>query len=273
MKNPPSDSSPFKKMSRLAQDLRDPDGGCPWDQRLTLSEMARHLIEEAYEVADSLRSGNLSALMEELGDLQFHIAMIAQLAKEEGVFDWSQVMEQSVDKLVERHPHVYGTDQADSSNEVEGNWEQQKVRKQLSNQEESLLDSISHSFPSLLKAHKLGKKAAAVGFDWGSNEDALPQIEEKMREEWDELAQEIVSGSKERQIEEFGDYLFVVAQYGRKLGLDPEEALTRACSKFIRRFKFMERWHSSLLKKGQSPTLEQWERSWVEAKKSQQSTG
>lgn len=273
MKNPPNESSSFQRMATLASDLRDPNGGCPWDQKLTLEEMARHLIEEAYEVADSLRSGDMNALKEELGDLQFHIAMISQLAKEQKAFDWPQVTADSVDKLVERHPHVYGSTAAKTSEQVEGNWEQQKAQKQLEQKTGSILDSVSQSFPALLKAHKLGKKAAAVGFDWGDKEEALPQIEEKMREEWAELSAEIMSGSKERQLEEFGDYLFVVAQYGRKLGLDPEEALTGACSKFIKRFKFMEEWHRELLRSGQKPTLDQWEEAWAQAKSSQQSIG
>jgi XTP/dITP diphosphohydrolase len=215
----------------------------------------------------------MDALKEELGDLQFHIAMISQLAKEQNAFDWSQITGESVDKLVERHPHVYGSTIAKTSDQVEGNWEQRKAQKQLKNKAGSILDSVSNSFPALLKAHKLGKKAAAVGFDWGKKDEALPQMEDKMREEWAELTAEITSGSKERQLEEFGDYLFVVAQYGRKLGLDPEEALTGACRKFIKRFQFMEEWHSELLESGQIPTLDQWEEAWAQAKVSQQSTG
>lgn len=259
-------------MAQLASDLRDPNGGCPWDQKLNLKKMAEHLIEEAYEVAECLRSGDSVALADELGDLQFHIAMISQLASEQNLFDWSKITEGSVNKLVERHPHVYGEAQANSSAEVEGSWENRKAKKQLA-ENSSLLNGIAQGFPALQKAFKLGKKAAAVGFDWGNDQAGFADLQEKAREEWDELDVEIKHQNKEGQQEELGDYLFVLAQYARKLKINPEEALTMACEKFIRRFQHMETTLQEQLAAGNFPNLDEWESAWQKAKQAQQSEG
>ena len=221
--------------------LRNPDGGCPWDLEQDFASIAPYTIEEAYEVADAIGRNDMADLRDELGDLLFQAVFHARMAEEAGAFAFADVVRSIADKMERRHPHVFGAGRVASVEAQSAAWEEHKARERVEKSEQiretaSVLDDVPTSLPALLRAHKLGRRMARVGFDWP---DALA-IAGKVTEELGELRDEIGRGDESRIAEELGDLLFTVAQIGRRLGLDPEEALRLANRKVERRFRAVE---------------------------------
>jgi MazG family protein len=219
--------------------LRDPSGGCPWDLEQTFDTIVPHTLEEAHEVAEAIASGQPEAIRDELGDLLFQVVFHARLAEERGWFGFREVAAGIADKLERRHPHVFGELQEElSAAEQTQAWESTKARERAAAGRGGALDGVAMSLPALTRAVKLGRRAARVGFDWGSAEEVRPKLDEELGE----LEQALAEGeSRERREEELGDLLFAVTQWARHLGLDPEAALRASNRKFERRFAAMER--------------------------------
>ncbi len=217
--------------------LREP-GGCPWDAEQTLETLQGYLLEEAYEAVDAAASGDPEKLREELGDLLLEIVFMARIAKENGWFTLDDVARGISEKMIRRHPHVFGDRSVTGAEEVTRNWEAIKEAEREGEPERSALDGIPASLPALLKAYRMTEKAAALGFDWERPEDVLA----KLHEEVDELEREVRSGEagRRRVREELGDVLFVMANLARHLGTEPETALQGTNAKFMRRFRAME---------------------------------
>jgi MazG family protein len=219
--------------------LRDP-GGCPWDHEQTTHSLAPYFLEEAYEVVDAIAEGDPEKLCEELGDLLLQIVFVARVARENDWFDVDDVCETISEKMVRRHPHVFGDREVSDSTEVLQNWEDIKRDERAANGASSVLEGVPNSLPALLKAYRMTEKAAAVGFDWRKPEDVMV----KMHEEMAELEEELVKGeasANERVRSEMGDVLFVMANLARHLQVEPETALQGTNATFMRRFQAMEK--------------------------------
>lgn len=229
----------FDDLVAIMNRLRDP-GGCPWDREQTYATLRGHLIEECYEVVDALDRADLPALCEELGDLLFQIVFLARLASEDGAFEAKDVVEGIAAKMVRRHPHVFGADTVKTAADVLVRWEEiKKVEKKdagKSEAEVSVLAGIPPALPALVKAQRLGTKAARVGFDWREDADVLAKLDEETAE----LRGAVASGDREAIREEIGDALFTVAMLARRLDLDADAALASANTKFHTRFARVE---------------------------------
>jgi ATP diphosphatase len=234
---PPTNLRSVDALVAIMRDLRAPYG-CPWDQEQTFETIAPYTIEEAYEVAEAIDQGDLGALKVELGDLLFQVVYHARLAEEAGAFRFDDVVEAIADKLIRRHPHVFGDTEIGSSEAQTKAWEELKAAERGAAGHESVLDDVPHALPALARADKLMRRAARVGFFW----DEMPSVVAKIREETEELIAEVERGDEDKARDEFGDTLFVLANLGRRLGIDPEEALRRSNAKFERRFRHMEDW-------------------------------
>ncbi len=220
--------------------LRDPADGCPWDLRQTYSTIVPYTLEEAYEVADSIQRGDMRELRDELGDLLFQIVFYSQIAREEGHFDFDEVVRGICDKMIRRHPHVFADAPYQGDTQLRQAWEQQKAleRAQHSTAEvTSQLEGVARALPALIRAEKLQKRAARVGFDWPDAAGAM----DKLNEELDELQAELAKGGQARLQDELGDLLFTMVNVARLLGMDAEQTLSRANEKFERRFRAMEK--------------------------------
>ncbi len=217
--------------------LRDPETGCPWDVAQDFRSIASYTIEEAHEVADAIERGDLDGLKDELGDLLLQVVFHARMAEEQGSFDFTDVVAAICDKMVRRHPHVFGDEQvADAAAQTRA-WEAIKAAERADESDDSALAGVSRGLPALRRAVKLQKRAARVGFDW----DAPEPIVAKIREELDELECEIDHGAAAERLEdELGDVLFAAANLARRLDIDPGAALRRSNHKFERRFRGME---------------------------------
>lgn len=252
-KHPPmpatSDKNSGNGIDRLVdimERLRDPETGCPWDVEQTFSSIAPHTIEEAYEVADAIDSGDTNNLKDELGDLLFQVIFYAQMAKEQGFFDLTDIAQSISEKMIRRHPHVFGDNMVEinTAHQQTENWEKVKEseRKGKSGHDEtapsnhSALDGVTLALPALLRALKLQKRAARVGFDWP---DATP-VFAKFDEELAEIKHEIEIGDQQALENEVGDLLFTCVNLARKLGVDAETALRNASQRFERRFRGIE---------------------------------
>ncbi|WP_373087336.1 nucleoside triphosphate pyrophosphohydrolase [Sneathiella sp.] len=243
--------------------LRDPDGGCPWDLEQNFETIAPHTIEEAYEVADAIADGDMAELKDELGDLMFQVVFYAQMAKEAGHFDFNDVIDAISDKMIRRHPHVFGNDNIPTAEAQITAWEetkaQERAAKMKTGEQPSVLDGVASNLPAFTRAVKLQKRAARVGFDWPS----IDQVFDKIHEEMGELKTEIaLEDSAEDIAEEYGDFLFVVANLGRHLNLDPETVLRQANRKFTRRFQFVEQRLKALGKTPDQSSLEEMDTLW-----------
>lgn len=229
-------SDPFEQLRQVMARLRDPDSGCPWDLKQDFGSIAPYTIEEAYEVADAIERGDREALKDELGDLLFQVYFHARMAEEEGAFDVAEVAESVADKLVRRHPHVFGDRRVVSDEELRRHWERDKLAEKAG--DASALDGVGPAMPALMRAAKLQRRAAAVGFDWP---ETAP-VADKIREELEELTREMNDETPEtgRLEDEMGDLLFACVNLARHLRLDPEAALRRANAKFERRFRSVE---------------------------------
>jgi len=254
---------PADKLVKIMARLRGP-GGCPWDHKQTSSSLKPYVIEEAYEVVEAIDSGDPALLCEELGDLLLQVVFHCQIAGEEGIFDFNDVVEAISAKLVRRHPHVFGDVEADDAGTVLRNWERikQKEKESSNGAPASILDEVPKYLPALMQAVKIQDKASRVGFDWECAEDAAT----KVWEETDELKEAIASGDKAKIGEELGDLLFAVVNVARLLDVDPEEALRRTNSKFASRFKFIEHRADESGVALEEMTLDEMDAIWDEAK-------
>ncbi len=207
---------------------------CPWDREQTFESLRSNTIEETYELADAITDCNMGGIREELGDLLLHVVFYSKLGEEAGAFDFADVANAVCDKLIYRHPHIYGDVHANTPEEVKENWEALKLRKK--NRKSGTLDGVPRSLPAMVKAYRVGEKAAATGFDWQRRED----VWEKVREELGEVEAEMKSGTPQNLEAEFGDLFFSLVNACRLYGVDPEMALERTNKKFICRFNSME---------------------------------
>jgi len=255
---------PIFRLVEIMARLRDPDGGCPWDLEQTFATIAPYTVEEAYEVADAIQRGDMGDLREELGDLLLQVVYHARMAEEEGAFDFAAVAEAISDKMVRRHPHVFGEDEVESAAHQTSRWEAIKAAERAAKgrKEGGVLAGIPTGLPALTRAVKLTGRAARVGFDWPSAREVM----DKLREETAELEAEIEVGDLAKAREELGDLLFVVANLARKLDVEPEDALRAANAKFVRRFEHIETRLAETGRKPDQSTLEEMDGFWNEAR-------
>lgn len=265
MKDTPEDLRSIDALLKIMAALRDPDGGCPWDLQQTFRTISPYTLEEAYEVADAIERGDLEDLKEELGDLLLQVVFHAQMADEQGSFAFDDVVEAISSKMVRRHPHVFANGTSDTPEGVAATWEdiKQAEKDAKGKSPSGLLDDVPVVLPALTQAVKLQKRAAKVGFDWPSAAPVLDKIEEEISE----LRVEIAAEDKGKTEEEFGDLLFVLANYARHLKVDPDAALRRANQKFRNRFAMMEESAGSEKIDLADLSLEQLEALWVQAKR------
>lgn len=232
----PTAEAELRRLLTIMAALRDPVAGCPWDKEQDFDSIAPYTIEEAYEVADAIAQRDFDALPDELGDLLFQVVYHARMAEEAGLFGFAQVAKTISDKMIRRHPHVFGDAAArDAAQQTEA-WEAGKSAERAAKQQTGTLAGIPVGLPALTRAVKLTRRAARVGFDWPD----VAQVLNKLDEEIQELRAELSDADPERLIDEMGDLLFVLANLARKLDLDPETCLRHANDKFSRRFKAME---------------------------------
>ena len=224
----------LKATARLLEEMNTLRRECPWDREQTFDSLRSNTIEETYELADAITDHNMEGIKEELGDLLLHVVFYSKLGEEEGAFDFGDVADALCDKLIYRHPHVYGDIHANTPDQVKENWEALKLRKK--NRRSGTLGGVPRSLPAMVKAYRMGEKAAGAGFDWEQKED----VWDKVREELGEVEAEMKSGSKTDLEGEFGDLLFALVNACRLYGVDPESALERTNKKFIQRFNYME---------------------------------
>jgi MazG family protein len=230
---------PIEKLREVMARLRDPENGCPWDLEQTFASLAPYTIEEAYEVVDAIRRDDVAGLRDELGDLLLQVVFHSQVAEEAGQFTFDDVAQGIAGKMLRRHPHVFGSEEQRTRGAVEGSWERIKAGERAASTpaEDSVLDGIAIALPAMIRAGKLGKRAARVGFDWPDREGPLAKVAEELAE----LTEAVREGNAAHEAEELGDLLFAVANVARHLDLDPEEALASANHKFEARFRRMEK--------------------------------
>ena len=234
---------------------------CPWDAKQTNESLRPNTIEEVYELCDALISDDTPNIRKELGDVLLHVAFYSKIASEKGEFDIADVCDSLTDKLIFRHPHIYGEVKADNAEQVLRNWEEIKLKEKGGNK--TVLSGVPKALPALIKADRIQEKAANVGFDWDEKE----QVWDKVKEEIEEVEAEIKSGNKEDLEKEFGDLLFSVVNAARLYGVNPENALERTNRKFISRFNHLEQRAKELGRNLKDMTLEEMDAIWNEAKK------
>ncbi len=229
---------------------------CPWDQKQTIHSLNPLTMEEVYELSESLRAEDWTGIREELGDLLLHIIFYAKIADEEGKFDIADVVESLRDKLIYRHPHIYADTEVQDENQVKENWEKLKKKEK---KDTGTLDGVPTALPSIIRAYRMQEKAAAVGFDWPTEDEVLDKVQEEL--------QEIKAAvTPEEKMEEFGDLLFTLVNYARKSGIPPEEALQYANNKFKNRFTSLENIVKSNQKEMDQLSLEELEKIWQDVK-------
>jgi len=250
----------FQKFIDIIKKLRAPDG-CPWDKEQTFESLTPHIIEEAYELKEAMVGDSPDLLKEELGDVLLHVVMLANMAEEQKWFNISDVIEIVTEKMIRRHPHVFGDTKVNSVDDVWTNWEQIKSQEK-SNVGKSILNSVPISLPALMEANKLQKKAARQGFDWDKIEDAMAKLDEEIQE----MKEHINTPNSEKLKDEAGDTLFALVNVFRKLGIDPEEALKNTNKKFKKRFQHIESEAEKDGKKLTEMSLEEMDTHWEAAK-------
>lgn len=249
-------SKEFEKFIRIVRTLR---AECPWDREQTHQSIRHSLIEETYEVIEALDENNLAELKTELGDLLLHIAMHATMAEQEKEFSLKEIIAAITDKLIRRHPHVFGIKKALNASEVKHNWERLKMNEGRI----SVLDGVPKGLPALQRALRVQERAAKVGFDWKQERD----VWKKVREEGEELRRAVKSGNKKEAEREFGDYLFAMVNFARFMHVEPETALRGTVEKFTRRFRYIERVLKRQGKDIHDSNLAEMDELWNEAKK------
>jgi len=251
-------SNNISRLLRIMAQLRAP-GGCPWDREQTHKSISHHLIEECYEALDALNTGNVQEFRDELGDLLLQVVFHAQMAKEAGNFDFDDVAKSIADKLVRRHPHVFGKTKVRDSAGVLRQWE---AIKKTEKNADSIFTEVPRSLPALLKADKIQRKVARVGFDWRHVNDVVAKVEEELRE----LKGAMASGSRQQFEEELGDLLFAAVNLARFENLQAEELLNRTVTKFVKRFQQVERAVHKSGRRLEDCTLEELDAHWESAK-------
>ena len=255
----------MEKLLQIMAALRDPETGCPWDKKQTFETIVPYTLEEAYEVADAIEQGDMHELKSELGDLLFQVVFYAQMASEQGDFDFADVVEAVSEKLTRRHPHVFAGESYDDEDRLVDAWEQSKAAERdrlASTEQASVLDGVARALPALKRAQKLQKRAARVGFDWPEVAPVIAKIEEEISE----LKQAMLQKNQAAITEESGDVLFSCVNLLRHLNVDAEEAL-RACNqKFENRFNYIETTLNQKNRQFDSCSLDELEMLWQEAK-------
>ena len=250
-----------KATARLLEVMDTLRRECPWDREQTFDTLRNNTIEETYELVDAITDKNMEGIKEELGDLLLHVAFYSKLGEEVGAFDYTNVANGVCDKLIYRHPHVYGDIHADTPEAVKENWEALKLRKKK--RKSGTLGGVPVSLPAMVKAFRIGEKAASVGFDWGHKEDVWSKVSEELAE----VDTEIKAGDKERLTDEMGDLFFALINACRLYGIDPEGALERTNKKFIRRFGYVEEQAERTGRVLKEMSLEEMDGYWNEAKR------
>jgi XTP/dITP diphosphohydrolase len=245
----------FERLLNIMDDLRE---GCPWDRKQTLDSLRYLTIEETYELSDAILSKDYEELKGEIGDIMLHMVFYSKIASEKKEFDVADVLNAICDKLVHRHPHIYGDVEAKTEEEVKANWEELKLKEG----NKSVLQGVPKSLPAVVKASRIQEKVKGVGFDW----DNKDQVWDKVQEEIQEFREEEKNGNKERMEEEFGDLMFSLINYARFIGVNPEDALEKTNRKFIKRFQYLEEKTNSQNQSLKEMSLEEMEAIWQEAK-------
>jgi MazG family protein len=265
-KQPMKKTTAIDRLLKIMEDLRHPENGCPWDKEQTFETIAPYTIEEAYEVAEAIKNNDQQSLKGELGDLLFQIVFYAQMSKENAGFDFDDIAEEISDKMVKRHPHVFGRKEIHSLEEQTIAWEEHKALERSEDADKTpagTLDGVAIALPALLRAQKLQKRAARVGFDWPNIEPVI----EKIREEIEEVTDALKFDDNKGQIaEEIGDLLFACVNLARHADIDAEKALTDGNDKFQRRFQFIELQLNESGKNFQECSLDVLEKLWNDAK-------
>ena len=246
----------FARLLDIMDDLR---AKCPWDQKQTMQSLRHLTIEETYELGDAILDNNLTEVKKELGDLLLHIIFYAKIGSESNSFDIASVCDDICDKLVHRHPHIYGDTKVADVDDVKRNWEKLKLKEGRT----SVLEGVPKSLPALIKASRIQEKAKGVGFDW----EEATQVWDKVQEELHEFHVEAQQGNQDKMEDEFGDVLFSLINYARFLNINPENALERTNKKFIKRFQYLESKANQLNKNLSEMTLAEMDVFWNEAKK------
>ncbi|APG64381.1 nucleoside triphosphate pyrophosphohydrolase [Tenacibaculum todarodis] len=246
----------FNRLLDIMDDLREK---CPWDKKQTLESLRHLTIEETYELADAILEDDLPEIKKELGDLLLHIVFYAKIGSEKKAFDIADVANSISDKLIHRHPHIYGDVKVENEADVKRNWEQLKLKEG----KKSVLEGVPKSLPALVKASRIQEKVAGVGFDW----EEPHQVWEKVQEELNELNEEIKKGDKENTEKEFGDVLFSMINYARFIDVNPENALEKTNKKFINRFQYLEEAAKTAGKELSDMSLAEMDAFWEESKK------
>jgi XTP/dITP diphosphohydrolase len=247
----------FERLLTIMDELRDQ---CPWDKKQTLESLRYLTIEETYELSDAILEKDMDEIKKELGDLMLHLVFYAKIGSETGHFDIADVLNSISEKLIRRHPHIYGDVTVNNAEDVKNNWEKIKLQEK---DRDSVLTGVPNSLPAMVKAYRMQEKVRGVGFDWNT----AGQVWEKVNEEIAELQHEIAVGDDEKKEKEFGDLLFSLVNYARFIGVNPEDALERTNKKFVQRFKYIEQQSKKHGKSLKNMTLEEMDVFWDEAKK------
>jgi len=259
----PDRASKLKAFDRLLTIMNELRENCPWDKKQTFESLRHLTIEEMYELSDSILDADLVEVKKELGDLMLHLVFYARIGAEQKAFDMTDVLNSICDKLIERHPHVYGDVDARDEDTVKANWE--KIKLKTGNK--SVLEGVPKSLPALVKAMRIQDKARGVGFDWERKEQVWEKVEEEMMEFKKEFNVESSSPiDQQKAMGEFGDLLFSLVNYSRFIGIDPEEALERTNKKFIKRFQYLETESAKAWKKMGEMSLAEMDEYWEKAK-------
>jgi len=246
----------FERLLNIMDDLRN---DCPWDKEQTMESLRHLTIEEVYELSDAILDKNLQEVKGELGDLMLHLVFYTKIGSEKNAFDITDVLETISDKLVYRHPHIYGDVKVNGAEDVKDNWEKLKLKEG----KKSVLEGVPKSLPPLVKAYRMQEKVKGVGFEWKERE----QVWDKVMEELQELKHEVdTNASKDKIEDELGDLLFAIVNYARYVGVNPEDALERTNKKFLRRFQYIETESAKEGKKVEKMSLEEMDAYWNKAK-------
>jgi tetrapyrrole methylase family protein/MazG family protein len=249
----------LQELLKIMEALRG-EKGCPWDKEQTRESLKPYIIEEAYELFEAIEENDPEHIKEELGDLLFQIVFQSQIARENKEFDMSDIIDKIAKKMVSRHPHVFGNTTCSTSDEVVAQWEVQKKRE--GKLRESILEGVPETLPSLLRAHRLQKRAAGVGFDWEKVDDVLKKLDEEVKE----FKEALGTKNKDMIEDELGDIFFMLVNISRFLGVNPEDAHRKTISKFIHRFRYIEMKAAEQGRKLSDMTLDEMDKLWDEAK-------
>ena len=249
----------FKELLNIMEKLRG-EKGCPWDKEQTKESLKPYIVEEAYELLEAIEENDPEKIKEELGDLLFQIVFQSQIARENKEFDMSDIIDMIAKKMVSRHPHVFGNTTCSTSDEVVAQWEVQKKRE--GKLRESILEGVPETLPSLLRAHRLQKRAAGVGFDWERADDVFKKLDEELKE----FKEALGTKNKDMIEDELGDIFFMLVNISRFIGVNPEDAHRKTISKFIHRFRYIEMKAAEQSRTLSDMTLDEMDKLWDEAK-------